>query len=547
MALEQQQIVALLSKIHFFHGLNAEKLAIAASFLEEVHYDQEKYVFEQTEDAPFFFFVQSGRLQMTRFSKVSQTEEMLGFLDEGDYFGQELIYGSDRQVSVQAITNVVLLRLDGQRFRELLGQLPELNNRLRILTDSFQLMLRTKLSWVHPEEYVYLIAQRHPIFLWGRIAPTFLFIVLLVGFLFGAYAIMSLMIFLILAISFGVFGLALFGWQYLDWSNDYFIVTSRRIVYQERVILLYDSRQESPIDHIRATELEASQLGRILGYGTLRVRTLTGIINFQGISDPGEVDAIIQEQVKRSQSSLRQAELKAMEDSIARRIGYIKQPPPPPPSEEDRQKVQISGLQRFLSDLFHLRYEMGDTIQYRRHWWVLLTRIWFQSAVLLGVIGLAIWMPINYFRGILGQNFPLLGAFLALCLAGLIFGLWWLYLYVDWHNDIYLVTNDQVVDIYRKPLGTEERQAAQIRNILSVEYKRIGIVGLIFNYGTVYIRVGDVTMQFQDVLNPSEVQRELFHKMAMRTQRERQQQADEERTRMAEWIAAYHRLTHRQP
>ena len=46
------------------------------------------------------------------------------------------------------------------------------------------------------------------------------------------------------------------------------------------------------------------------------------------------------------------------------------------------------------------------------------------------------------------------------------------------------------------------------------------------------------------MLNPSEVQRELFHKMAMRTQRERQQQAEEERQRMAEWIAAYHRITH---
>ena len=93
-----------------------------------------------------------------------------------------------------------------------------------------------------------------------------------------------------------------------------------------------------------------------------------------------------------------------------------------------------------------------------------------------------------------------------------IFG-WWLYQYIDWHNDVYLITSDQVVDVNKKPLGHEDRQAAPLKNILGIEYKRLGIIGLLLNFGTVFIRVGDRQLTFDQVFNPSEVQRELFHRL----------------------------------
>ena len=476
MALEQQQIIALLSRIHFFHGLNPEKLAIAASFLEEVHYVAEKFVFEQTEDAPLFFFVYSGRLQMTRFSKATQTEEMLGFLDEGDYFGQELIDGSDRQVSVQAITEVTLLSLDGAALSPNDWPAPRIErppaHHRRYLpahaAHAFELGESRKSTFT-------IFPSRHSIFLLGRLAPVLLVLVLLVGTLLGAYAIMQLMIFLILTISFAIFGLAVMGWQYIDWSNDYFIITGRRVVYQEKIVLLYDSRQESPIDHVRATETDTSQLGRILGYGTLRIRTLTGIIHFQGIQEPAEVDAIVQEQVKRTQSSLRQAELKAIEEfHRAQDRAYTAPARRHHPRNRTNKKSRPAAFNASCPIYFTCATNLvtrSNTAPIggccsrasgsnRRSYW-----------------GSSDWRSgcrSTTSAGMLGESFPLIGAFLGLCLAGFDLCLWWLYIYVDWHNDLYLITNDQVVDIYRKPLGTEENQAAQIRNILSVEYKRIG-------------------------------------------------------------------------
>ena len=65
---------------------------------------------------------------------------------------------------------------------------------------------------------------------------------------------------------------------------------------------------------------------------------------------------------------------------------------------------------------------------------------------------------------------------------------------------------------------------------------------LILNYGTVILRVGEARLTFDDVYDPSEVQRELFKRMADREYRERVAQSKSERERFAAWLEAYHRV-----
>jgi hypothetical protein len=124
---------------------------------------------------------------------------------------------------------------------------------------------------------------------------------------------------------------------------------------------------------------------------------------------------------------------------------------------------------------------------------------------------------------------------------------WWIYALVDWRNDVYIITGDQLLDIYKKPLAEEERRAAPLKNIQTIEYKRIGLAGLLLNFGTVFIRVGDVEFTFDNVSNPSEVQRELFARFMELTQREKRANLESERQRMAEWIEAYHKVVKEAP
>jgi hypothetical protein len=125
----------------------------------------------------------------------------------------------------------------------------------------------------------------------------------------------------------------------------------------------------------------------------------------------------------------------------------------------------------------------------------------------------------------------------------IILGLWFIYELVDWRNDRFEVTSEQIVDLDKKPLGTEDRKSAKLEDILTVEYKRIGVSGVMFNYGTVYITVGTTVFTFDDVQDPAAVQQEIEQRRNARILGKHELEASQERERMAEWLATYHRST----
>src|SRR5512141_3169444 len=157
-----EQVTAMLGRSHLFQGLSPEKLLIVADCLQvdEVPADQE--VFTQGTPPLAFYFFFSGRLKVTRFSKISNQDEMLGFVDEGDFFGHDLFQEHrPYQVSIGAVTDAVLLFLDMDHARALFEQVPELIPRMRLMIASHNLQMRVPLNWVHPEEFVYYIARKH--------------------------------------------------------------------------------------------------------------------------------------------------------------------------------------------------------------------------------------------------------------------------------------------------------------------------------------------------------------------------------------------------
>jgi hypothetical protein len=118
---------------------------------------------------------------------------------------------------------------------------------------------------------------------------------------------------------------------------------------------------------------------------------------------------------------------------------------------------------------------------------------------------------------------------------------WMTYQYADWRNDLFKITHDQIIDIDRKPLGKVRLRAAPLENVLSIEYERLGFWGFLFNFGTVYISVGNTRLTFDHVYQPSEVQQDIFYRMGERLETMRQFEIDAERERISEWIASYHR------
>jgi hypothetical protein len=188
-----------------------------------------------------------------------------------------------------------------------------------------------------------------------------------------------------------------------------------------------------------------------------------------------------------------------------------------------------------------MRVEKGGVITYRTHWFILLKKMFFPVLTFLGLLILA-----NiYLFGVISFISPV--AFWPVFALGFLLELFWLwYQYTDWADDQYIVSDEQIVDIYRRPFGKEEKQIAPLKSIDSVEFERLGIIGLFLNYGTVYLHLGGVRFTFNDIYNPSEVQRDIFRRIAARANRERRKEADAGRQQILEMLEAYHEVVKQQ-
>ena len=543
MPLDRSRIVTILKGIHLFRGLDDPQLEAIAAMMEEMEYKAGSRIYQEGTGADFFYIIADGNVRLTRLDRGTGQPVSLGCLDYEDYFGEEVLEtGWPRQVSVDAETDVTLLLVSVPVFIAMIEQVPALGQRLQLILDSYKLMLKTynKFAWRDKDEAFLFIARRHVLFLAGMLLPPLISALIAIPLFSYLYLITPMLSTLVLLAMVVIVLLVWLVWNYVDWTNDYYIVTSQRILYQERVILIYDSRQESPLQAIQSTTINTSLWGRWFGYGNVAIRTFYGVLLFRSVTNPEQVMALIQEQQLRAQFRQRRTDIRSIGDFLNNRIRFG----PPPPILPGAKKAQIKPdpMREFIATMFHLRFEQGRTIIYRTHWFRLLQKIGLPSLILLGIFSL--------FTTSVSSQFAMLSV-QATCgltfLAGIVALGWWLYQYMDWHNDLYLITNEQVIDVNKKPLGREERQAAPIKNILSIEYKRIGIIGLVLNFGTVYVRVGDKQLTFDDVYKPSEVQRELFHRLAEVNNEEKRKQAEEEKQRLGDWFASYNDFLKQNP
>jgi hypothetical protein len=348
-------------------------------------------------------------------------------------------------------------------------------------------------------------------------------------------------------------GIAAWGvWNAIDWSNDFYLVTNQRVIWLEKVIGLYDSRQEAPLSTILSVGIETDLIGRTLDFGNVIVRTFVGKLEFDHVDHPAQAADMIREYWERTKVGGTRSQKEAMRDSIREKLGLPVEKKQelelPPVVVEDREMAKGPVWLLALSDMFKLRVQDGGTVLYRKHWVVFLQQAWKPAMlflVLLGLMAVRGWVLLQSpDQALLERNS--LGALrpdtimVALPLIMLPFFGWFVWEYLDWKNDIFMVTPDEIIDIDKKPFGTEERRAAQIENILSTDYKREGVIGYIFNFGTVYITVGGSQLAFEDVLDPAGVQADINRRRMTRIAKKSEDAADVERERMAVWLAAYH-------
>ncbi len=536
----------LLAQLPLFRGLEESELAEAARGLVHVHLRSGERLFTEGEPGSSAYIVRSGQMRLTQQGEEDDVVQVT-LMEEGDIIGEEaLIYKRERPATAVADGPAELLEIKSPLFNHLLRRHPHMRLNLVATAESHRLAMRMRFDWLGPGEVVHIVVRKHPARLvLGLLGPAILLIFSQPFFLLSSLSEMVTPALaggalLLLAAAWG-------AWSWIDWANDYYLVTSKRVVWLERVMALYDSRQEAPLRTVLSVGLESDVFGRILGYGDVVVRTYTGRIIMRHVGQPAEMAALVEQYWLRTRRRSQQQESDLIEDALRKRLGFDEQEPEPEPEPEAAAEAEVAAppdtqaggrplLDLVLASLIKMRYQEGSVITYRKHWFLLLRRTWLPGSlvVLLGAALLARLL------GAMGL-FSLRTVVVVVVSLGTVVGGWLLYEFVDWRNDMYQLTTDHIVDIDKRPLGTEQKRSAPLENILSLDYERQGLLGLILNFGNVNAQIGATLFTFDGVHDPARVQQDIFTRMDERRRQKDEAEAARERERMAEWLATYHR------
>ena len=546
-----ESIAARLKQVPLFAKLREDDLEAVARLVKRAEYPAGTEVCRQGQIGLTAYLVESGELRVLHVDPQG-VEHEVGRLGPGSFFGQtSLLLGEIRDASVEVVQDAVLLYLNKEDLDELIQERPAIRRSLQVRPEIARRYKARRFKWQDPDEVVILAVHKHDVLLVQQLA--FPALVMLVGLACFYWFLHSRsLLFLILGVLLTLVPLSFSLYLYADHRNDDYIVTSKRVVHEERVPLVRESRAEAPLRMIQ--DIQQSQeglLARMLDFGDLTIETAgeRGHVAFRRIPHPAQVREAIFEHIQRVQSGARAEERAAIRDALRRHFG-IPTPAVPaatlaPIRKKRRFQLTLPGwllapLGTFRYFLPRLRYEQGDTITWRKHWIALIGAIVLPTLLILAATGVAIFLvtesPTHPIPILIGYGTLMVFLFP-----------WWLWRFADWQNDIYQVTSTRIIDVERLPFFLREtRREASLSRIQNITLEIPGVLGKLLDYGSVRIETaGGEAFTFAYVKDPRSVQVEIFRRVEAFQRRQRQEEAERRRSELLDWFSVYDGL--RQP
>ena len=335
-------------------------------------------------------------------------------------------------------------------------------------------------------------------------------------------------------------------WRILDWGNDWFIVTDRRVIHIDEIPFIRLRRDEAPLDMIQDVTVHMRGLWQnLLYFGNVVNQTAgtLGTVRFIGIRKPRKVQALILALIggarRRRAAPPEEAPLREIREVLG--FPPREEMPVPPEAEGLRwesERFRRGQLGLVLRRLFLAEPRFGENqIVWRKHWWALL-RALVQPTFIFAVIAI-LWLA----SGTLFEYSPWVDVFFGLALMGVF--TWVVWHTLDWWNDLYVLTDERVVDIEKVPLLAEERREARLDRIQNVRYDQPSLIYRLLNFGHVRLEtageIGHFTFDY--IPHPQEVQAEIFRRLAAFRQRVEEHQRQASRQALLELLGLYHQRT----
>ncbi len=544
--------LAFLDSLDMFKYLTHEELRALAEISKEYQVPEGGVIAYQRDVADAMYIVRSGRLYARGVDDQGIVRESKAYA-AGDVFDDVWLFAPRVHSATIRVTDpariVVIRSKDFINFLEhhpgaldnLAPEFDEKDNWVAGLSpDAWDEAQKSMIAPLHPrypvgelpaEELIEYAARRSKWLLLVKIVPlTFITLLFVGGYtylrlnfpLFSGLLLGSVVPVVITVI----LGLIIIL-QWLDWRNDFFVITTRHLIHYEFHLALRRFGtviKRTPVDQVQSVEIEKPNLiANLFDIGTARITTAAqaSVIYFDYIDDP----IVVRDTLTRLQQRVRELdagrEQSLMRESLERHFEAdtpLVEVEEPEAESAFRGKPQEPWLKR-LRRRYGGRVVDGDVVTYHKHPIVLL------GSVHWPVLGGS--LILLFFALFLNLGVTTLLFWSLLVLAALVNLGWFIWQVEDWRNETYQVTSRYVIDIDRQPFGTgESRKQAELSNVQNINADRPGILQTLFNYGNVYIETAGASadMTFENVANPNQVQRDIFdhREQFRRTQRVRE-------------------------
>ncbi len=610
--LQRPPIKDYLRLVKDFEALSDEQLDALASISSWEHFPAARTISLQGVRGDSLRILQRGAA-IVRVVDAQGRERPRSYLAPGAYYGIGSLFRQDRHhATVRAVLPDQAGTVDGY-LTSSIGQKDSLQQHepgatwLRLCYDDLYYLLHTfvplwknsplvqqvaeevktyrKYDWQEQDEVIVFDGRRHPIILVGRL----LWLVLIFGIIMlidvvwrgaggGGVPALGIVLFVLLALMpAGI-------WIVVDYLNDYFVVTNRRVAARERIILVYESLNEAALHAVQDTTIGVDFWGNLFQYGTLVVKTAakSAWVVFDRIPRPRDVQRTITEQQQRVQAELRVEQRENLRSQIITdlRVGIVPQvhlralpanlvvTKPPGfftrvgnvihnvldktiyaavrllilrpirffvTTFLRRGRDQPGSVEEFHGGLLACWWITPEKTVWRKHWLILFRNIW------VSLLVWAIVFALFFVRFLPSGTLPW-------WLVGLVLGVvtFWLgWQYANWANDLYVVTNEKLVDIERLPLGFgEKRREGNLDRVQNVVLKIPNFWANLFKVGNVEIQTAatDEGFTFIQVANPRGVQREVWRRINIHQANRLRRESATMQSQQAMVLGVYHEL-----
>lgn len=531
-------IESRIKHLPIFQKLPPMQIEAIADAFEVFEIQPNDLIFRQGYPAQGLYVMVDGRGVLTQLGSDG-VERTVGEVRANQYVGEISLF---RQVtetmSLRIIERAIILFLSRQRFEAALQQYPEIRVNLNSqYMNAPEVVAKPLFKGQRLNEAILMRTRRHPwSFLRLCILPILIGVAIITLGVIAGLGWISLVLF-------GV-GIVLPGaWIYYrfdEWNDDWITITDQRVIREDHSAFSFETNiSEMPFSSVHEVNfhIPPEPFALFFKFGTVTIKTAgqSGQMVLDFIPNPEAMQKVIFSYQQNYQKSSKDQNREAIRREVDRFLqekqggGSTTQAA----SLAQKQPVRVPFLStKYIND-------SGETV-YRKH-----LSVWF-SYTLPPAIMVAAGLVL-LFLTIVGVSINGLGG-IQLALAVFIMlvgGLWFYWVHWDWSNDMYIVGDESIRIIHKRPLwlqdAVDQLVLSKIDNVVS---DKSGVANAVFNRGNVLLYlIGDDKKQakiFEKVHNPSQIQTEISDRRAKALAKSKQAESQRQHQTIAEYLDVYH-------